>query len=83
MMFPIAQAWVDDVLLVTDEAITAAQRLYASHAHTLAEGAGAASLAALLDLRTELAGRTVALVCTGGNANPAELAALGRAENAG
>ncbi|MFB9234449.1 threonine/serine dehydratase [Plantactinospora siamensis] len=66
-----------DFRLVSDEAIGAAQRLLASHAHTLAEGAGAAALAALLAMRAELAGQTVAIVCSGGNANPAELAALG------
>ncbi|GAB3801947.1 hypothetical protein GCM10027605_20410 [Micromonospora zhanjiangensis] len=66
-----------DFLLVTDERIGVAQRLLASHAHTLAEGAGAAGVAALLDHRDAFAGQRVAVVCTGGNASPAELAALG------
>jgi threonine dehydratase len=36
-------------------------------AHTLAEGAGAASLAAAYRLRDELHGKSIGLVCSGGN----------------
>ena len=36
-------------------------------AHTLAEGAGAASLAAAYRLRDELKGKKVGIVCSGGN----------------
>lgn len=67
-----------DFLLVSDAQIAAAQRLLASHAHTLAEGAGAAALAAVLARPDEFAGRDVAVVCTGGNASAAEIAALGQ-----
>ncbi|MDH2392504.1 pyridoxal-phosphate dependent enzyme [Streptomyces sp. HNM0663] len=63
--------------LVSDEQIFAAQRLLASHAHTLAEGAGAAGLAAVLADPEGFAGQRVAVVCTGGNASAAEIAALG------
>jgi threonine dehydratase len=63
--------------LVTDDQIAAAQRLLAIAAHTLAEGAGAAGLAAVLAGPERFAGRRIALVCSGGNADPAELAALG------
>jgi threonine dehydratase len=66
-----------DFHLVTDTQIAAAQRLLASHAHTLAEGAGAAALAAVLAQPDEFAGQRVAVVCTGGNASAAEIAALG------
>jgi threonine dehydratase len=65
-----------DFHLVTDAQIAAAQRLLASHAHTLAEGAGAAALAAILVRPDQFAGERVAIVCTGGNASAAELAAL-------
>ncbi|MCM4083653.1 threonine ammonia-lyase [Paractinoplanes hotanensis] len=65
-----------DFLLVDDDRIAEAQRLLATAAHTLAEGAGAAGLAALLDQPDRFAGRTIAIVCTGGNASPRELAAL-------
>ncbi len=65
-----------DFVLVSDDRITEAQRLLATAAHTLAEGAGAAALAAVLDDPDRFAGRTVAVVCTGGNASTSELAAL-------
>ncbi|MCO8270951.1 pyridoxal-phosphate dependent enzyme [Actinoplanes sp. TRM 88003] len=65
-----------DFLLVDDDRIAEAQRLLATAAHTLAEGAGAAALAALLEHPGRFAGRTVAVVCSGGNASPRELAAL-------
>jgi threonine dehydratase len=58
---------LDDFLLLTEEEIFAATRLYIEKAHTLAEGAGAAPLAAALKIREQLAGQTVALVLSGGN----------------
>ncbi|MBP2705928.1 pyridoxal-phosphate dependent enzyme [Microbispora sp. RL4-1S] len=64
---------LDDFTLVDDDEILRAQRILLTEAHTLAEGAGAAALAALLARRSEFAGREVAVVCTGGNAGPAEL----------
>ncbi|GAA1860141.1 threo-3-hydroxy-L-aspartate ammonia-lyase [Pseudonocardia ailaonensis] len=65
-----------DFLLVTDDQIVTAQRLMATHAHTLAEGAGAAGLAAVLAHPDTFRGRRVAVVCTGGNASSREIAAL-------
>ncbi len=65
-----------DFVLVSDEQIGAAQRLMATHAHTLAEGAGAAGLAAVLAHPDRFGGRRVAVVCTGGNASAREIAAL-------
>ncbi len=65
-----------DFRLVTDDQIAEAQRLLARSAHTLAEGAGAAPLAAVMADPDRFAGRRVAVVCTGGNASPAEIAAL-------
>ena len=44
-----------------------AVRLLVRHAHTLAEGAGAAPLAAALKLKKRLRGKTVALVLSGAN----------------
>ncbi|WP_433296745.1 threonine ammonia-lyase [Actinoplanes sp. CA-030573] len=65
-----------DFLLVTDDQIAEAQRVLATKAHTLAEGAGAAPLAAVLANPGTFAGKEIALVCTGGNASPAELVRL-------
>ncbi len=67
---------LNDFLLVTDAQIADAQRLLAGHAHTLAEGAGAAPLAGVLSRPDLFAGRRVAVVCSGGNANATEIAAL-------
>lgn len=58
---------LDDFVLVSEEEMRRAVALYVEHARTLAEGAGAASLAGALRLRERLAGRTVALVVSGGN----------------
>ncbi len=71
------RAGLADFHLVSDAQIGAARRLLASHAHTLAEGAGAAALACVLARPGDFAGRRVAVVCTGGNASTAEIAALG------
>ena len=65
-----------DFVLVTDEQIDEARRLLASHAHTLAEGAGAAALAAVLAYPRQFTGRRVGIMCTGGNASAAEIAGL-------
>jgi threonine dehydratase len=62
-----------DFVLVGDDAIAAAQWQLMRDAHTLAEGAGAAALAAVLADPDRFAGRRVAVACTGGNASEAEL----------
>ncbi|WP_255954740.1 threonine ammonia-lyase [Streptomyces odontomachi] len=72
-----------DFHLVSDAEIATAQRLLASHAHTLAEGAGAAALAAVLAHAEEFAGQRIAVMCSGGNASAAEIAALADAPPAG
>ncbi|WP_436527099.1 threonine ammonia-lyase [Actinoplanes sp. HUAS TT8] len=72
----VMRARLADFLLVTDEEIGAARRLLATAAHTLAEGAGAAAVAAVSSRPDLFAGRSVAVVCTGGNADAAELSTL-------
>lgn len=62
-----------DFVLVDDAQIRAAQLLLLTHAHTLAEGAGAAALAGVLALGDRLAGAVVGVPITGGNASPEEL----------
>ena len=62
-----------DFVLVSDEAIRRAIVLYLEKAKTLAEPAGAAPLAAALQLRDQLAGNTIALVLSGGNITPEQL----------
>jgi threonine dehydratase len=55
------------IVQVDDSEIAAAIRVYWSDTHNLAEGAGAAPLAAALQERDRLAGRRVGLVLCGGN----------------
>ena len=55
------------IVTVTDAEVAAAIRAYWQDTHNLAEGAGAAPLAALLQERTRMAGRRVATILCGGN----------------
>jgi threonine dehydratase len=70
--FGIMMDLLDDFILVGEEEMKEAVRLYFSGAHTLAEGAGAAPLAAALLLRERLDGHKVALVLSGGNLSAAQ-----------
>ena len=65
--------YMDDFVLVNDDELKQAVRLYLEKAKTLAEPAGAAPLAAALTLREQLAGLKVALILSGGNVSPDEL----------
>jgi len=58
---------LDDFVLVDDADIETAILTLLEHTHNLAEGAGAAPLAAALQIRERLAGRKVVLVMSGGN----------------
>lgn len=60
---------LDDFVLVEDDEILRAMLWMLERAHTLAEGAGAAALAAAYRMRGELAGRKVGVVCSGGNSS--------------
>ena len=57
----------DRLVTVSDAEIKAAMRAYYTDTHNLAEGAGAAALAALLKEGAARAGRRVAVVLSGGN----------------
>lgn len=58
---------VDDFVIVTEEEMMDAIRLYIEETHTIAEGAGAASLAAAIKIRDRLKGKRVVLELSGGN----------------
>jgi threonine dehydratase len=58
---------LDDFVLVSEEELKDAIRLYVEKAHVIAEGAGAAPLAAAYKLRDRLKGKKVVLVLSGGN----------------
>jgi threonine dehydratase len=55
------------IVQVTDDEVAAAIRAYWTDTHNLAEGAGAAALAAALQEKAKLRGKRVGLVLTGGN----------------
>lgn len=67
---------LDDFVLVSDDAIRQAQRAMIEKTRNLVEAAGAAPLAAALHIKERLAGRRVALVCSGGNVSPDQLRQL-------
>jgi threonine dehydratase len=64
---------LDDFVLVSDEEILRAMAWMVERAHTLAEAAGAAPLAAAYRMREQLAGKRVGIVCSGGNTSLAHL----------
>jgi threonine dehydratase len=55
------------VVRVSDDEIAEAMRLYYTGTHNIAEGAGAAPLAAALQESDRLAGKTVGVILSGGN----------------
>ena len=55
------------IVQVTDDEVGAAIRAYWTDTHNLAEGAGAAALAAALQEKQKLAGKRVGLILSGGN----------------
>ena len=74
-MMPQEVIWdrLDDFMLVDDDAMRVAVLHYLEKAKTLAEPAGAAPLAAAIQIRDQLQGKKVALILSGGNISPAEL----------
>lgn len=70
----------DRIVQVSDAEIGVAMRAYYEDTHQLAEGAGAAALAALLQERERMQGKRVGLILSGGNIDrPVYLRVLGGA----
>jgi len=63
----IARRGAERVVEVTDEEVESAMRALFADTHNVAEGGGAAALAALLQERDAMRGRTVAVIVSGGN----------------
>ncbi|HXH10444.1 MAG TPA: threonine/serine dehydratase [Alphaproteobacteria bacterium] len=63
----IMQDLIDDIVLVSEDELKQAIVLLLEKAHTVAEGAGAASTAAAVKLKDELHGQHVVCVLSGGN----------------
>lgn len=72
----VVEALVDDIVLVEEEHLERAITLFADVEKTIAEGAGAAGLAALLAHPARFAGRKVGLVLCGGNIDTRLLASV-------
>ena len=64
---------LDDFVLVGDDELLRATATMLALTRNLVEPAGAAALAAALQLGERLRGRNVALICSGGNIGPAQL----------
>ena len=58
---------VDEVIAVSDDEVAAAMKLYFTATHNVAEGAGAAALAAAMQIRHRLQGQRIGLTLSGGN----------------
>jgi threonine dehydratase len=76
LTLPIIRALVSDILLVDEAHIERAVNAYLTLQKTMAEGAGAAGLAAMLAEPKRFAGRRVGLVLCGGNIDPRILASI-------
>lgn len=72
----IVQKYVDDVVTVDDEEIANAILLLLEHEKTLAEGAGAAAIAALVNRHLQLTGKRIAVMVCGGNIDVTLLARI-------
>src|SRR5690349_837232 len=73
----IAQRFVDEIVLVTEDDIATAMRQLFERARLVAEGSGAAATAALLARRVRLpAGTRTVAILSGGNVDPERFAAL-------
>jgi threonine dehydratase len=73
-MFPIAQQYVKEVVLVTDEEIVEAQKRLWESVRVVAEPGGAAAFAALLSGRYKAArGERVGVIVCGGNTDSVDL----------
>ncbi len=65
--FPIVDKYVDEIVIVDEDEIAAAILVLLEREKTLAEGAGATALAALLQKKTSLQGAHTAVLVSGGN----------------
>ena len=76
LTLPIVRAMVSDIVLVDEQYIERAVNAYLTLQKTMAEGAGAAGLAAMLAEPARFAGKKVGLVLCGGNIDPRILATI-------
>ena len=73
---PLVMRYVDEIVTVDDEEIASAILMLLEQEKTLAEGAGAAALASLLQAKTSLRGQRTAVLVCGGNIDVTLLAKI-------
>ena len=71
MALPVLRQHLDHLVAVSDDEVREAMRCLFTDTHNVAEGAGAAALAAALQERELIAGQTMGLALTGGNVDAA------------
>ncbi|MGD0829752.1 MAG: threonine ammonia-lyase [Terracidiphilus sp.] len=76
LTLPLVSRYVDEIVTVDDEEIASAILMLLEHEKTLAEGAGAAALAALLQSKANLRHRRTVVLVTGGNIDVTLLAKI-------
>ena len=76
LTFDILRRELDDLVTLSEEELEGGVRLALEATHNLAEGAGAASLAAAVKLQDRLRGKRVVCVMSGGNIDRATLAKI-------
>jgi threonine dehydratase len=76
LTLPLVSRYVDEIVTVDDEEIASAILMLLEHEKTLAEGAGAAALAALLQSKTNLRQRRTVVLVSGGNIDVTLLAKI-------
>jgi threonine dehydratase len=76
LTYQVARPLIEDVVLLEEPFIERAVALYCNVEKTIAEGAGAASLAALLAFPERFRGKKCGLILTGGNIDPRLLASV-------
>jgi threonine dehydratase len=76
MAFPIVRELIGEIILVDEPLIERAVNTFLTLQKTMAEGAGAAGLAAMLAQPARFAGRKVGLILCGGNIDPRILASI-------
>lgn len=67
LTFGVLKRYLDDFVVLTEDELAAGVRTALRTTHNLAEGAGAASIAAAMKLRASLRGQRVVAIMSGGN----------------
>jgi threonine dehydratase len=76
LTLPLVSRYVDEIVTVDDEEIASSILMLLEHEKTLAEGAGAAALAAVLQSKTNLRPRRTVVLVSGGNIDVTLLAKI-------